>query len=73
MDVVLVDAAGKKVTDTTRKYRIGLSNYVNSTYDFVGKGRGENTGILLVDAMVKYVKAKGDVSYDQRRTFITKQ
>lgn len=38
-----------------------------------GKGRGENTGILLVDAMVKYVKAKGDVSYDQRRTFITKQ
>lgn len=73
VDVVLVDAAGKKVTDTTRKYRIGLSNYVNSTYDFVGKGRGENTGILLVDAMVKYVKAKGDVSYDQRRTFITKQ
>lgn len=72
-DVVFVDREGNKLKDTARKYKVGLSNYINSTYHFAGKGKGENTGISLVDAMIRFVKGKGDVNYKERRTFIVRQ
>lgn len=73
VDVVFVDKTGKKLKEKGQKYKVGLSNYVNSTYDFQGKGKGKNTGISIVDAMVGFVKEKGDVNYDERRTFIVKK
>lgn len=73
IDVVFVDKNGKKLKDEERKYKVGLSNYINSTYDFNGKGKGKNTGISIVDAMIGFVKEKGDVNYNERRTFIVKK
>lgn len=73
VDVVFVDSNGKKLKDENAKYKIGLSNYVNSTYDFVGKGKGVDTGITIVNAMVDFVKAQKDVNYNKKRTFIEQQ
>lgn len=72
-EVVLVDKKGKKLKEDGHKYKVGLSNYVNSTYDFAGKGKGENTGIKIVDAIIEFVKTEKDINYDQRRTFIEKK
>lgn len=70
VDVVFVDRNGKKLKDKDRKYKIGLSNYVNSTYDFVGKGQGTDSGITIVNAMIDYVKACKDINYNKKRAFI---
>lgn len=73
VDVVFVDKKGQKLVAGSHKYKIGLSNYVNSSYDFVGKGKGTNTSIYLVKAMIDFVKAKGDINYSERRTFVNKK
>lgn len=73
IDVAFVDKNGKKLREESRKYKIGLSNYVSSTYNFTGKGKGNNTGISIVDAVIAFVKEQQDVNYDQRRTFIVKK
>lgn len=73
VDVVFVDKNGNKLKDSEQEFTVGLSNYVNSTYDFVGKGKGENTHISIVEAIEKFVKAQGDVNYQERRTFINKK
>lgn len=70
VDVVFVDKNGRKLKDEHKTYKVGLSNYVNSTYEFTGKGKGNNTGIYIVKAVMDYVKAKHDVNYNQRRTFV---
>lgn len=73
VDVKFTDKNGNKLTDGTKKYKVGLSNYVNSTYDFVGKEKGTDTGIKIVDAVIGFVKEKKDVNYDSKRTFIEKK
>lgn len=73
VDVVFVDKNGNKLKDPQQEFTIGLSNYVNSAYDFAGKGKGENTHIYIVEAIEKFVKTRGDVNYQERRTFINKK
>lgn len=73
VDVVFADRNGRKLKDESKKYKIGLSNYVNSTYDFVGKGGGTNTGIMIVDAIFDFLKVQQDVNYNKKRAFIGKQ
>lgn len=73
VDVVFVDKNGNKLKDNSKKYKVGLSNYVNSTYRFSGKEKGTDTGIVIVDAMTDFVKGKKEVSYDVKRTFIEKK
>lgn len=73
VDVVFVDKNGKKLRDENKKYKVGISNYVNSTYDFVGKGGGKDTDIVIVDAVFNFVKSRKDINYDKRRTFVEKQ
>ncbi len=73
IDVVFADKNGKKLKNESKKYKVGLSNYVNSTYDFVGKGAGTNTGVMIVDALIDYLKAQEDVNYNKRRTFVEQQ
>ncbi|WP_251620709.1 bifunctional metallophosphatase/5'-nucleotidase [Odoribacter lunatus] len=73
VDVVFVDRNGKKLKDGQRKYKVGLSNYVNSAYDFVGKGKGTNTGIMITDAVLDFIKKQKDVNYNKRRTFIERK
>lgn len=73
IDVVFVDKEGHKLQEGPRKYKVGLSNYVSTTYDFAGKGKGEDTGIYLVNAMENFVKSRGNVDYSERRTFINKK
>ena len=73
MDVVFVDRNGRKLKDESKKYKVGLSNYVNSTYEFAGKGAGTKTGIMIVDAIFDFLKAQKNVDYNKKRTFIEKQ
>ncbi|MFR2510065.1 bifunctional metallophosphatase/5'-nucleotidase [Odoribacter laneus] len=73
VDVVFVDKNGNKLKDPEQEFTVGLSNYVNSTYDFIGKGKGENTHIPIVEAMEKFVQTQGDVNNQERRTFINKK
>lgn len=73
VDVKFTDKNGNRLTDEGMKYKIALSNYVNSTYDFVGKEKGENTGIKIVDAVIPFVKEKQNVNYDSQRAFVNKK
>lgn len=73
VDVVFVDRNGRKLKDENKKYKVGLSNYVNSTYEFAGKGAGTNTGIMIVDAIFDFLKTQKNVDYNKKRTFIEKQ
>ncbi len=72
-DVVFVDKAGRKLKDNSRKYKVALSNYVNSSYDFAGKGKGINSGIPIVEAVFAYLKKEKDVNYNQQRAFVVKK
>lgn len=73
VDVVFADRNGRKLKDESKKYKVGLSNYVNSTYEFAGKGAGTDTGIMIVDAVIDFLKVRKNVDYDKKRTFIEKQ
>lgn len=73
VDVVFVDRNGRKLKEGSKKYKVGLSNYANSTYEFVGKNAGTNTGIMIVDAIFDFLKIQKNVDYNKKRTFIEKQ
>ena len=73
VDVVFVDRNGKKLKDESKKYKVGLSNYVNSTYEFAGKRGGTNTGIMIVDAIVDFLKMQKNVDYNKKRAFVEKR
>lgn len=73
VDVVFVDRNGRKLKEGSKKYKVGLSNYANSTYEFVGKNAGTNTGIMIVDAIFDFLKVQKNVDYNKKRTFIEKQ
>lgn len=70
VDVRFTDKNGNKLTDGAKKYKVGLSNYVNSTYDFVGKEKGVDMGIKIVDAVTTFVKEKKNINYNSKRAFI---
>lgn len=70
LDVAFVDKSGNALKEGAKKYKVGLSNYVNSTYNFVGKGKGIDTGITITDAMIGFVKKQQRIEYDETRTFI---
>ncbi|WP_294141971.1 bifunctional UDP-sugar hydrolase/5'-nucleotidase [uncultured Sanguibacteroides sp.] len=68
VDVVFKDKDGRKLTDGHR-YKIGLSNYVSTTYDFSGKGKGEKS-LLITEAVIRYLQKVGTVTYNKKRTYI---
>ena len=71
--VVFVVRNGKKLMVESKKYKVGLSNYVNSTYEFAGKRGGTNTGIMIVDAIVDFLKMQKNVDYNKKRAFVEKR
>lgn len=68
VDVVFKDRNGRKLNDG-RRYKIGLSNYVSTTYDFSGKGKGEKS-LSITEAVMQYLQKAGPVVYNKKRAFI---
>ena len=68
VDVVFKDKSGRKLNEG-RRYKIGLSNYVSTTYDFSGKGKGEKS-LSITEAVMQYLQKAGPVVYNKKRTFI---
>jgi 2',3'-cyclic-nucleotide 2'-phosphodiesterase (5'-nucleotidase family) len=58
--IVLKDAGGTPL-DEAKTYKVGMNDYIASSFSFDGKGSGVSKGVTSADTLIDYIKQKGTI------------